>query len=124
MIPISIQKISQSKAYTAFHIGTEENNFPIYCAPHVGHSLFDDDYPRPLTHTFLDRLFDALDIKVLQVVIHDVQETVYHARIFIEQAVGDTKKIVEIDVRPSDCLPYAIKHDIPIFCSEKILRDG
>ena len=54
--------------------------------------------------------------------ISDVEDTVYYARLFAEQQMGDEKVILEIDARPSDCITLAIIHKIPLFCKSDVLE--
>jgi bifunctional DNase/RNase len=51
-----------------------------------------------------------------------VEDTVYYARLFVEQQIGDQKVILEIDARPSDCITLAIIHKIPLFCKSEVLE--
>jgi len=64
----------------------------------------------------------GLNVKLIQVVISDVEDTVYYARLFAEQQVDDEKIILEIDARPSDCITLAIIHKIPLFCKSEVLE--
>ena len=74
-----------------------------------------------MTHELLDRIFDGMDIRVKQVVITDVQDTIYYARLFLEQDIGDIRHIVEIDARPSDCLTLALMNNAPVYCTKEVL---
>jgi hypothetical protein len=61
-------------------------------------------------------------VKILQVIIQDVEDTVYFARLFLEQQAGEMKTIVEIDARPSDCIILALMNSVPVFCRREILE--
>ena len=123
LIPTTFQKIMQSSAYTVFILSAEEKQFAIYADPKIGQMiqtlLSDKPPPRPYTHELLNQVLVGLDIKILQAVIYDVNDTVYYARLFIEQIVDNERRIVEIDARPSDCLTLALMNNIPIFCREE-----
>lgn len=116
----------QSHAYTVIILGTESKKFAIYTAPQTGlhiQTYLAKGHPqRPLTYDLMDRVFRGLNVKLLQVVIHDVEETIYFARLFVEQQIGDQKVILEIDARPSDCIILALQRQIPIFCSPQLLE--
>lgn len=124
LVPITFQKIMQSRSYTVIILGTEKKKFAIYTDPHVGHNiqvhLTQGHPPRPPTNQLIDAIFRGLDIKILQVVITDVEDTIYFARLFLEQKQGDERHILEIDARPSDCVSLALIHNTPIFCRKEI----
>ena len=124
LIPLSFQKIMQSRAYTVVILGTESKKFAIYTEPQVGHHLqmylAQGHSRRPYTHDLLDSILKGLNATPFQVVIHGVEDTIYYARLFIEQVEGEKKCILEIDARPSDCITLAIMHKIPIFCRKEV----
>ncbi len=125
LIPLSFHKILQSRSYTVMIMGTEEKKFAIYAEPQVGHHLqvqIAQARPtRPSTFDLIEEMLQGLNVKLLQVVINDVQDTTYFARLFVEQTVGDQKNILEIDARPSDCVILALTHKIPILCTRDVL---
>jgi len=106
-------------------LGTDEKKFAIYAEPQVGHHLqvqIANAHPtRPSTFDLIKETLDGLGAKILQVVINDVQDTTYFARLFIEQTTSDQKQILEIDARPSDCVILALTHKIPVFCTRDVL---
>ena len=126
LIPLTFNKIMQSRAYTVIILGTEAKKFAIYTEPHVGHTiqihLAQGQRPRPYTHDLLNAILKGLNAKILQVVICDVEDTVYFARLFLEQQLGDQKQILEVDARPSDCITLALIHKVPIFCRSEVLE--
>ena len=70
----------------------------------------------------MNSIFRGLDIKPLQIVISDIEDTVYFARLYLEQTIGDQQTILEIDARPSDCITLALMENIPVFCRKEILE--
>lgn len=116
----------QSRSYTVIILGTEEKKFAIYTEPTVGQNiqtyLTEEHKPRPYTHDLIKSIFDGFEIKVLQVVINNVEDTIYFARIFLEQQLGEMRQIVEIDARPSDAITLALMHNAPVFCRKEILE--
>jgi len=124
LVPIQFNKILQSQTYTVFILGTPDKQFAIYTAPHVGQNiqihLASQVKPRPYTHDLISSIFGELDISLLQVVITDVQDTIYYARLFVEQKIDNQRKILELDARPSDCLTLALENDIPIYCTQEV----
>ncbi len=125
LIPIKFDKIKQSKTYTCIVLGTEKKKFAIYTDLTSGKSmqtfLTDSEKVRPQTHDLLMMVFRGLDIKIRQVVINDLQDTIYFARLFLEQKNGDILNIVEIDARPSDCITLALLNKVPVYCTKEVL---
>lgn len=126
LIPVTFHKIMQAKAYTVFVLSALEKHFAIYTDSKVGQNiqmlLTQKEKPRPYTHDLFNNVLDGFDIKLLQTVIYDVQDTVYFARLFAEQTINGKKHIVELDARPSDCLTLALMNNIPIFCKKDIIE--
>lgn len=125
LIQLSFEKIMQTRSYTIIVMGTEGKSFAIYADPSIGRLLqiylTNTIRPRPLTHDLIDRVFMGLGVRVKQVVINDLQETVYFARLFLEQQVGEMRHIVEIDARPSDCITLALMSNAPVYCTRDVL---
>ena len=125
LIPLSFDKIMQTRSYTVIILGCKEKRFAIYTEPSVGRTLqlflTGAETPRPLTHELISRLFLATEIRVMQVVINDLQDTVYFARLFFEQKSGEISHIIEMDARPSDCLILALKSNAPVFATKKVI---
>lgn len=116
----------QSRAYTVVILGTEAKKFAIYTDPQVGHQiqihLTQEHPPRPYTHDLINGILNGFGIKILQIVINDIEDTIYFARLFLEQQVGEKKQIIEIDARPSDCITLALMNNVPVFCRAEILE--
>lgn len=126
LIQLSFDKIMQTRSYTVVILGAQDKRFAIYTDPSIGRTLqmflTEVERLRPLTHDLIDKIFDGFDIRVKQVVINDVQDTVYFARLFLEQDSGDMRHIVEIDARPSDCLTLALMNNAPVYCTKEVLE--
>lgn len=73
--------------------------------------------PRPLTHDLIKNLIDNLGTSVVEVVITELIENTYHAKIVL--LVSSLTN--EIDARPSDAIALALRTDAPIYVSEAIL---
>ena len=125
LVQLSFDKIMQTKSYTVIVLTGLGKSFAIYTDPSVGkilqNFLTNAESPRPLTHSLLDQIFNGFDISVKQVVINDVQDTVYYARLYLEQETKDLRHIVEIDARPSDSLTLALMNNAPVYCTRETL---
>jgi len=126
LVQLSFDKIMQTRSYTVIILKTKEKKFAIYVDPAVGKSLHtyltDQEKPRPLIHDLVSSMFKGFDIRVKQIVINDLQDTVYYARLFLEMQKGELRHIVEIDGRPSDCITLALMHNAPVYCSKEVLE--
>ncbi|MBP9841014.1 MAG: bifunctional nuclease family protein [Simkaniaceae bacterium] len=126
LIPITLNKIMQSTVYTMFILGNEEKQFAIYTEPHVGQNLqlmlMKQPKERPNTHALMLSLFEPLNIQVIQVVINQVEDTIYFARLFLEQNQEGHRKILEIDARPSDALSLALYSNAPMYCTQALFE--
>jgi len=125
LIQLSFDKIMQTKTYTVIILSGLGKSFAIYTEPSVGRTLqlflTEVVSPRPLSHELFDEILEGLDVRVKQVVINDVQDTVYYARLFLEQEMGDLRHIIEVDARPSDCLTMALMNNAPVYCTREVL---
>lgn len=125
LVQIRFHKIMQTRAYTVVILGTDEKQFAIYTEAAVGHTLqlalTNAHKPRPLTHDMINSIFRGLNVRVKQVVINDMQDTVYFARLYLEQSEGELRHILEVDARPSDCITIAMLHQCPVYCTREVL---
>ncbi len=76
---------------------------------------------RPLTHEFILNLVDALDCKVKRVVIYHVSDGTFFTKIQVEMDNELGRKIVEVDGRPSDTFPMALRSGAPIYVSDSVV---
>ncbi|MFH1475771.1 MAG: bifunctional nuclease family protein [Chloroflexota bacterium] len=72
---------------------------------------------RPFTHDLLVGVLGELGATIREVVIADLTDETFHARIVLE-AAGRT---LEIDSRPSDALALAVRTGVRIFAAEEVL---
>ncbi len=73
--------------------------------------------PRPLTHDLLKNIIAELGAKIVSIVISDLIDEIYYARIVLDVA----GRHVEIDSRPSDAIALAVRAKTPIFVEESVL---
>jgi uncharacterized protein len=70
----------------------------------------------------MQRIFKGFNITVERVVITDLKNSTYFARLILQQQNEVARKIVEIDARPSDCLAIAAAQKKPIFVSTPLFE--
>jgi uncharacterized protein len=76
---------------------------------------------RPLTHDLFKSFADAFHIVVTEVVIYNLVEGIFFARLVCESPDGSP---VEIDARTSDAIALAVRFECPIFTYEFILASA
>ena len=76
---------------------------------------------RPLTHDLMGHLMTALGAQVERVIINDLKNATYYARMIIRaENELQQKKIIELDGRPSDCIAMAMQQKAPIYVSQEV----
>ncbi len=75
---------------------------------------------RPMTHDLFKAFSINFDIKILEIVISDLKEGVFFARIVCES----NGKQIEIDARPSDAIAIGLRFNVDIFSYEPILKEA
>lgn len=76
--------------------------------------------PRPLTHDLIASIFAGLGVQVQKVVINDLHDDTFFARLFLIQESELGRNLVEIDARPSDSIALALQQGCPVFVAEKV----
>lgn len=126
LVLLSFDKIMQTRAYTVVVLGAGEKRFAIYTDPSIGRTLqthlTGGEKPRPLTHDLINFIFKGMNINIRQVVINDLQDTTYFARLFLEQEIDGVLHIIEVDARPSDCITLALMNNVPVYCTHEVLE--
>ena len=84
----------------------------------ISFSLEQVTAPRPMTHDLMKSMLDAVNAKVISVVVTDLSDNTYYAKIHL--MYEDSEYCV--DSRPSDAIALALRTDAPIFASEAVLR--
>lgn len=72
---------------------------------------------RPLTHDLLKTVVINLGGKVSQVVVNDLRNDTFYARILLSV----NGRQMEIDARPSDAIALAVRARVPIYVAEAVM---
>lgn len=75
---------------------------------------------RPLTHDLAITLLERLDAHLHHVVIDDLSNRVFYAKLFLETPAGE----VQVDARPSDALALALRAQVPVFVAEQVVEEA
>ncbi len=74
--------------------------------------------PRPMTHDLMKSILDAVEAKVISVVVTDLNDNTYFAKVHLSYEDSE----YSVDSRPSDAIALALRTNAPIFASENVLR--
>lgn len=74
--------------------------------------------PRPLTHDLLKSTIDNLGATVQEVVIDELKENTFYAKIILEVSSLTN----DIDSRPSDAIALAVRTQAPIYVNEEVMN--
>ncbi|HRX82365.1 MAG TPA: bifunctional nuclease family protein [Pirellulaceae bacterium] len=121
---IIISEINEQQVIYLKEVGGDRQ-FPIligiFEATSIDRRVKSDKPQRPLTHDLLVSIVDALGGELDSVVITDLREHTYYAKLRI-RVDGE---LIEIDSRPSDAIAVAVTCDphLPIYVSEEVLDE-
>jgi len=121
VVPVEIRGILPANSGCAIFIGNDEKVFVIQVEHNMGAviGMFLRDTPkeRPLTHDLINSIFKGFNVSVERVIITELKNSTYFARLILQQQNELGRKIVEIDARPSDCLALATAQKKPLYVS-------
>jgi bifunctional DNase/RNase len=126
VLPIEIRGILPASSGCAIFVGNEQKVFVIQVEHNMGAiiGMFLKDTPkeRPLTHDLMNNIFKGFNITIQRVVITELKNATYYARLVLQMENELGKKIVEIDARPSDCLALATAQKKPIYVAAALFE--
>lgn len=121
---VHLKKVVPSPTGCALFLGNEVKNFVIYIGPNEGASILmiseGVKNVRPLTYDLIRNVFLGLGVTVQKVIINDLVDNTFYARLFLKEQNELGKKLIEIDARPSDCVAIALQHKAKIYVTNKI----
>lgn len=88
-----------------------------YEAQSIHLALNEIQIQRPLTHDLVVHIINSLGATMSQVVINDLRESTFYARIHFDSPNGP----VDVDSRPSDAVALAVRNNTPIFVAPHVL---
>ena len=101
----------------------EERALPIWIDSFEANAIHSElegiKHRRPLTHDLLERIIQKTNAKIHQIVITELKDNIYYAKIRMEVA----GTFAEIDARPSDSIVMALKFQAPLFVSRDLFKD-
>jgi bifunctional DNase/RNase len=126
VLPVQIRGILPANSGCAIFIGNDQKVFVIQVEHNMGAiiGMFLREQPkeRPLTHDLIANIFKGFGITVERVVISELRNSTYYARLILQQENELGKKLVEIDARPSDCIALAVAQKRPIYVAVSLFE--
>ncbi len=123
---VQVRGILPANSGAAIFLGNDEKVFIIQVetnmAQVIGNFLRDAPKERPLTHDLLADVFRGFGIEVERVVITELKNSTYFARMILKMENELGTKIVELDARPSDCLAIASAQKVPVYVSNSLFE--
>jgi bifunctional DNase/RNase len=124
VLPVTVKGVMPTANGCAIFLGDDDKTFVIYVDHAVGNaiqmSLDGVKKERPLTHDLIGHILTGLGVTLEHVVINDVNEGTFYARILLKMKNELGQKIVELDARPSDSTVLALAHNRPILVAKKV----
>lgn len=126
VVEVQVRAVLPLEGSFAVFLGNESKVFVIYIDESVGTaiSMFmrGVSKERPLTHDLVGHLLMAFGAKVERVIINNINGSVFHARLIIsaENELHTTRKMIELDARPSDSIAMAVQQSAPIFVAQSV----
>ena len=122
---VSVKGVMPTSNGCAVFLGSDEKTFVIYMDRSIGDAIQravnGERAERPMTHDLMVTMLDGLGAEVERVVINDVQDGTFFARLIISMENELGHKIVEIDARPSDSIVLALTTQKPLYAARQVL---
>jgi hypothetical protein len=126
-VEVTVKGVMPTSNGCAIFLGNDEKTFVIYVDPAIGNAINmtinQVKKERPLTHDLIGLILRGLETHIERVLINDVDEGTFFARIILQMQNELGKKIIELDARPSDSIVLALQMKQPIHVSKKVLEN-
>lgn len=126
LIPAEIWTVAKTDQGSAVLVRPLEGDraVPIFIGPLEAQNILlglgEVEIPRPLTHDLLLHILTSLQVQLVRVDIHTLNEGTFFSNLVLDNA----GKRFEIDARPSDSLALAVRAACPIFIDEDLVDEA
>ncbi len=124
LVEVTVKGLMPTSNGCAVFLGDAAKCFVIYVDPSVGSAISMTingvKKERPLTHDLIGHLFLGFGIRLDRVVINDVNEGTYFARVILQMQNELGRKILELDARPSDSIVLALQQKRPLYVARTV----
>lgn len=125
VVKVSIKGVMPTTNGCAVFLGNDAKTYVIYMDRAIGETIQRAvngvQNERPLTHDLMTTLLDGLGAEVERVVINDVQDGTFYARLIVSMENELGHKIIEVDARPSDSIALALLSEKPIYTTRSVM---
>jgi bifunctional DNase/RNase len=112
--PVVVLENGEGNAFLPIWIGVCEANS-------IALHLEGVDTPRPMTHDLVRNLLDSAGCRVEHILIHSLDDSIFHASIQLRDARSDTH---QVDSRPSDAIALALRVDADVLVDPSVLEQA
>ena len=124
VVEVSIKGLMPTANGCAVFLGDDTKTFVIYVDPSVGSAISMTingvKKERPLTHDLIGHVFLGFGVNLERIIINDVNEGTYFARVILTMQNELGRKILELDARPSDSIVLALQQKRPIYVARRV----
>jgi bifunctional DNase/RNase len=125
VVAVSVKGVMPTSNGCAVFLGSDAKTFVIYMDRGIGEAIQravnGEQAERPMTHDLMLTLLDGLGSEVERVIINDVDDGTFFARLIVSMENELGHKIVEVDARPSDSIVLALTSEKPLYAAQKVL---
>ena len=124
-VPVKVWRVGRNSEsqYLLVLRGESDEALPMVIGPCEARSIWsvlqekEEASRRPMTHDLLRDLIERLGGRVVKVVIDDLWNGVYYAKLHI----ASDGEVVTVDARPSDAVAVALRTEAPLFATDSVL---
>ncbi len=124
-VPVKVWRVGRNSEsqYLLVLRGESDEALPMVIGPCEAMSIWsvlqekEEASRRPMTHDLLRELIERLGGRVVKVVIDDLWNGVYYAKLHI----ASDGEVVTVDARPSDAVAVALRTEAPLFATDSVL---
>lgn len=126
VVPVIVKGVMPTSNGCAVFLGDDDMTFVIYVDQGIGEAIqraiSGKQTDRPLTHDLMLTLLDGLGAEVERMVINDVDNGTFYARLIVSMDNELGHKIIEVDARPSDSMVLTLGSGKPIYVARTVLE--
>lgn len=92
-----------------------------YMAEQITFALQEIEVARPMSHDLLKQVLNALNARLIRVEVTELKNEVFYGNLVV---LTDSGHEINIDSRPSDALALAVRSNVPILVSQKVMEEA
>ena len=125
LLQINVKAVLPAVQGYALFLACSEKTFVVYVEPSLGEAiaraLSNANNERPLTHDLIYNILFGLDVTIQHMVINDIDDKAFFARLFLKMQNELGTKLIEIDARPSDAMVLTLRAGSPIYVTQTVI---